>query len=212
VTLELDHAIIAVPDLDVAARAMESRHGLASVEGGRHEGWGTANRILPLGETYIELITVVDEAEARGSAFGRWVAAGIDSAPGRPLGWVARTDRLEELAERLGLTAHAGSRSARDGRVLRWRLAGVEEAAAEPTLPFFVEWGEGTPLPGRTEVGHPAGEVRLERLDLSGHGGRVTGWLGTEGMPISVTPGTPGVTGIVLASGQGLLRIGSPQD
>jgi Glyoxalase-like domain len=207
VTLELDHAIIAVPDLDVAARAMESRHGLASVEGGRHEGWGTANRIVPLGETYIELITVVDDAEARGSAFGRWVAAGIDSAPGRPLGWVARTNRLDELAERLGLTAHAGSRPARDGRVLRWRLAGVQEAAAEPALPFFVEWGEGTPLPGRTEVEHPAGAVRMERLELSGDVGRVTQRLGTEGMPISVAPGPPAVTGIVLTGNRGLASI-----
>ena len=137
---------------------LETRHGLASVEGGRHAGWGTANRIVPLGDTYVELITVVDEAEAAGSAFGRWVAAGIESAPGRPLGWVARTDRLDEVAARLGLAVSTGSRPAGDGRLLRWRLAGVDEAAAEPALPFFVEWGEGTPLPGRAEAAHPAGD------------------------------------------------------
>jgi Glyoxalase-like domain len=201
--VELDHVLIAVSDLRAASRALERSHGLASVEGGRHAGWGTANRIVPLGDAYIELITVVDDAEARGSAFGRWVAAGIESGPGRPLGWVARTDRLGDVAQRLGLTPHAGSRPASSGRVLRWRLAGVEEAAAEPALPFFVEWGEGTPLPGRAEIEHPAGRVRLKRLELSGDAGRVTHRLGTEDMPISVAPGPPAVTGIVLATERG---------
>jgi hypothetical protein len=197
--LELDHVIIAVSDLEAAARELGAREGLASVEGGRHAGWGTANRIVPLGETYLELITVVDAGEAAGSAFGRWVAARIETAPGRPLGWVARTDRLDEVARRLGLKASAGSRPGRDGRPLRWRLAGVEEAAAEPALPFFVEWGEGTPLPGRAEAEHPAGPVRLERLELSGDGDRVTRWLGSDDLPITVSAGPPAVTGIVLA-------------
>ena len=205
--MELDHVLIAVTDLDGAARTLVTCHGLAWVEGGRHAGWGTANRIVPLGETYIELITVVDEAEAAGSAFGRWVAAGLESAPGRPLGWVARTDGLDQVAARLGLAVSSGSRPAADGRVLRWRLAGVEEAAAEPALPFFVEWGEGTPLPGTAEVEHPAGTVRLERLRLGGDVGRVTQRLGTEEMPISVTPGPPAVTGIVLAGEQGVWAI-----
>jgi hypothetical protein len=201
--MELDHVIIAVPDLDAAARELEGRHGLASVEGGRHAGWGTANRIVPLGETYIELITVVDEAEAAGSAVGRWVAGGTASDPGRPLGWVARTDRLDEVADRLGLAVSAGSRPGRDGAVLRWRLAGLEEAAAEPGLPFFVEWGEGTPLPGRTEVPHPAGAVGLAALELSGDAGRLSDWLGTEELPVTVVPGPPAITGIVLAGEKG---------
>jgi Glyoxalase-like domain len=204
--VELDHVLIAVADLQAASRTMEERHGLASIEGGRHEGWGTANRIVPLGDAYIELITVVDDAEAAGGAFGRWVARGIESAAGRPLGWVARTDRLDEVAGRLGLTVSTGSRPAGDG-LLRWRLSGVDEAAAEPALPFFVEWGEGTPLPGHARIEHPAGTVRLERLELAGEVGRVTEWLGTEGMPISVTAGPPAVTDIVLASEQGVWSI-----
>ena len=196
--MELDHVLIAVADLHAASRTLETRHGLASVEGGRHAGWGTANRIVPLGDAYVELITVVDEAEAAGSAFGRWVAAGLRSDPGRPLGWVARTDRLDEMAGRLGLAVNEGSRRGGDGRLLRWRLAGVEEAAAAPALPFFVEWGEGTPLPGRAEAAHPAGAVRLERLELSGDPEHVTAWIGTGDLPIELSAGPPAVTGIVL--------------
>jgi Glyoxalase-like domain len=67
--LELDHVLIAVADLANAAREIEARHGLASVEGGRHPGWGTANRIVPLGETYLELIAVIAGAEAARSPF-----------------------------------------------------------------------------------------------------------------------------------------------
>ena len=58
--LELDHVLIAVDVLDEAGRWIEERHGLTSIQGGRHTGWGTANRIVPLGGSYLELIAVVD--------------------------------------------------------------------------------------------------------------------------------------------------------
>src|SRR5829696_3110347 len=45
----LDHGLIAVADLAAAAREIEARHGLASVEDGRQPDWGTAPRIVPLG-------------------------------------------------------------------------------------------------------------------------------------------------------------------
>ena len=86
--MELDHVLIAAADLDAVARQIETEHGLASAAGGRHPGWGTANRIVPLGATYLELVAVVDEAEASQSAFGRWVAA---SRSGAPFGWAVRT-------------------------------------------------------------------------------------------------------------------------
>ena len=53
--MELDHVLVAVDDLEAAAKEVEQRYGLASVEGGRHRGLGTANRIVPLGVTYLEL-------------------------------------------------------------------------------------------------------------------------------------------------------------
>ncbi|HEY8839814.1 MAG TPA: VOC family protein [Candidatus Dormibacteraeota bacterium] len=50
----LDHVLIAVADLAAAAREIEARHGLASIDGGRHSAWGTANRIVPVGDSYLE--------------------------------------------------------------------------------------------------------------------------------------------------------------
>src|SRR5215217_5363619 len=151
--LELDHVLIAVADLAAVAQELEARHGLASIEGGRHPGWGTANRIVPLGEAYLELVAVVDEAQAAQSAFGSWLAQ-ASRARAKPLGWAVRTNELDGVASRLGLAVAAGSRATRGGQLLRWRLAGIEQAAAEPSLPFFIEWEPGTPLPGRRQATH----------------------------------------------------------
>jgi hypothetical protein len=77
----------------------------------------------------------------------------------------------------------------------------VEEAIAEPALPFLVEWGEGTPLPGRAPITHPAGAVELARVELDGDPARVAAWLGDDSLPIAVRPGAPAVTAVVLARG-----------
>ena len=200
VRLELDHVLIAVPDLAAAARQIEARYGLASIEGGRHPGWGTANRIIPLGDTYLELIAVVDEAEAAKSTFGRWVAG---SKSGKPLGWAVRTQELDEVAARLGLTVSANSRTDHSGRRLQWRVAGVEQAAADRALPFFLEWGEGTPLPGRAEASHRAGSIEIAGLELHGDADRVAAWVGGQRLPITVRPGAPAVASITLAGSAG---------
>ncbi len=200
--LELDHVLIAVADLAAAAQELETRHGLASVDGGRHPGWGTANRIVPLGEAYLELVAVVDRAEAASSPFGRWVAEAPPGA-GEPLGWAVRTDQLDAVARRLGLTVHAGSRVAAGGELLRWRTAGVEVAAAEPSLPFFIEWGRGVALPGRASVAHPAGPLALCELVLEGAADRLAAWLGTESLPLTVLPGAPRIARIVLSGPAG---------
>ena len=200
--MDLDHVLLAVTDLEAAARELQARHGLASIEGGRHPGWGTANRIVPLGEAYLELVAVVDEAEAAQSPFGSWVAAARATAP-RPFGWAVRTGAIGPVARRLGLTVAEGSRAAPDGRHLRWRLAGVKQAAAEPSLPFFIEWGPGTRLPGRAKAGHAAGPVRIARLELDGDADRIATWLGAHRLPISVRPGAPAVARVVLAGAAG---------
>jgi hypothetical protein len=68
--MQLDHVLIAVTDLAAAVEELEDRYGLAAVAGGRHPSWGTANMIVPLGETYLELVAVIDEDEAAESVFG----------------------------------------------------------------------------------------------------------------------------------------------
>jgi Glyoxalase-like domain len=208
--LELDHVLIAVSDLAAAAREIEARHGLASTEGGRHPGWGTANRIVPLGETYLELVAVVDKSEAAQSPFGRWVAA-VHPKLAQPLGWAVRTHQLDEVARRLGLTVDAGSRAGRDGRLVRWRLAGIEQAAAEPSFPFFIEWAHDTSLPGRASATHRTGAVEIAELQLEGDADRLTAWLDGQRLPITVRQGAPAVARILLTGAAGEIALDANQ-
>ena len=177
--MELDHVLIAFTDLEAAAREFEARLGLSSVDGGRHRDWGTANRIVPLGSSYLELVAVVDVGVAAGSSFGLWVGGGATDS-GRLIGWAVRTSGLDDVAGRLGLTVRNGSRVTPSGEELRWRSAGVDEAIAEPCLPFFIEWGEGVRLPG-AENPRPA---TISRLVLGGSPDRLAVWLGGHSLPI----------------------------
>jgi hypothetical protein len=197
-SLAIDHVLIPVDDLAVAGASVEADHGLASVDGGRHPAWGTANRIVPLGEAYLELVAVVDPDVAAGSSFGRWIAA---ATPGQPLGWAVRTDAIEDVAGRLGLTISDGTRTTPTGDVLRWRSAGLDVATIEPGLPFFIEWGEGVHRPGDTPIVNPSGAVRLQRLALSTDAARLASWLGHDDLPVSVTNGRAGVVSVVLTRG-----------
>ena len=65
--MRIDHVIYAAADLDAAAARIESELGLVAGGGGRHEGLGTVNRIVPLGGGYLELLAVADREEAEGS-------------------------------------------------------------------------------------------------------------------------------------------------
>jgi hypothetical protein len=92
----------AVSDLDAAATRFSEEFGLGSVEGGRHPGCGTANRIVPLGSDYVELIGVVDRAEAAASDFGRPVMEAVAGGD-RLMGWAVATDDLQSIVSRLDL-------------------------------------------------------------------------------------------------------------
>jgi hypothetical protein len=186
--IQLDHVLVAVEDLDAGGRWFEQAHGLASYAGGVHPGWGTANRIVPLGGSYIELIAAVAPA-ARESPFGRRV---LEAGDRKPLGWAVRGP-VNEIARRLDLPVSEGSRRTAAGETLRWRFAGFEHAATEPCLPFFIEWAPATRLPGE------GGNARLAALELRGDERRLDEWLGPHDLPIRIMPGEPEVLGFELA-------------
>jgi hypothetical protein len=198
--LKLDHVVLGVADLDEAADRLARDHGLTALPGGRHPGWGTANRIVPLGACYLELVTVVDAGAAASSDFGRWVLSMLAGGPA--VGWAVRTSDLASVAARLGLDVVDGTRTTADGTVLRWRLAGVAAAAGDPSLPFFIEWGPGTPLPGRTSVVHAVGPTSLAELVVGGGSEPLAAWLGTEVEDlegVKSVEGPPGVRTVTLS-------------
>lgn len=155
-----------MPDLDRSVRAFESRYGLTAIAGGRHPGVGTANAIVPLGGSqYLELISVVDRAEAERAPLRGRVLAALD-AGATFAGWAVRSDDLEATRRHLPLGAIAdGARERPDGVRLQWRTAELGGGA----LPFLIEWtspghpgGDGPARPVRRVVlQDPTGAVRL---------------------------------------------------
>jgi len=149
-----------------------AEHGLVALPGGRHPGAGTANRIVPLGPAYLELIAVVDDAEASSSQLSRRVSAALERRAGIAT-WAVRVGDLDAVRARLDAAAvpavgpRAGFRRRPDGVLLEWRTLHVGDGL-EPAIPFFIEWRlSAGQHPGGQAVDHPAGAVRLKSLRLS---------------------------------------------
>jgi hypothetical protein len=202
--LVLDHVIFAVGDLDVAAQRLLEEHGLDTASGGRHEGLGTANRIVPLGDTYLELIGVDDPAVAAGNPFGHAVQRFAADGDG-VFAWALATDDIVRWAESIGATVAAGRRVLPDGSELRWRMAGIEAALADRSLPFFLRW-DGPPEhhPGRTPVHHRVDVKGIAELEVAGDRDRIGRRLGGEDLPVRIVPGArPGPVSVTVATGGG---------
>lgn len=200
-SLEIDHVILAVRDLETAAAHYLDAYGLRSVLGGRHAGHGTGNRLIPLGGAYLELMAVVDLAEARGSPLGRRVLDWTE-ARDRPAAVCLRTDDIEEVCAERDLVPQSMHRINEDGVVLRWTLGGLDEMLGTEALPFFIEWHVEPGLhPAEIDIDHPCGAARIDRVLFGGSEERMEGWLGSGSVGIDVGPGTPGVQAVVLNAG-----------
>ena len=199
-----DHLVICVDDLDEAEQRFVSEHGLSSLVGGRHPGHGTANRIIPLGDSYIELVAVVDASEAAESSFGSWVLSEASDPP-RVNALCLRTDDISLLASDRDIEPVAMSRARPDGSTLSWKLAGIERTISDG-YPFFVEWEvEDHELPGRTAIDHPAGPTRLESVEVVGDKEHLESWI--SGADKVVVSSGPQSISAMIESSHGLIRL-----
>ena len=105
-----DHVIYAARDLDATSARLEAKYGLVATGGGRHDGLGTHNRVMPLGGGYLEVLAVADPEEAAGSDLGRAVTARIEVGEGL-MGWAVAVEDAAAVAERLGLERRPTSRA-----------------------------------------------------------------------------------------------------
>lgn len=174
----IDHLVIAVADPDGAAALLERELGLRATGGGDHGRLGTFDRLVWLGDTYLELIGVRDATLAAGSWVGAPTVRALAEGGGLAT-WAVATDRLDAEVDRLR-TGGAdiggpldGERTRSDGRVVRWRLAAASRLGPlDP--PFLIEHdgtaAEWTPAEreARAAERHPiGGPVRFERLELA---------------------------------------------
>jgi hypothetical protein len=177
---------------------------LDSVVGGRHPAWGTANRIVPLGHEYVELIAVVDRDVAAASDFGRPVLEAVAKAQ-RLVGWVVQADDTRGVARRLGLDVVEGSRTRPDGSRVAWQLAGVAQGLATGALPIFIEWDAAPGLhPGAAVAEHASRPHGFAWIEISAEEHSLQDWLGDHDLPLKIiSAGQPGLTAVAISTDAG---------
>lgn len=177
----VDHLVYAVPHLDSAVASLEKRLGIRASPGGRHEGRGTRNSLIALGDrSYLEILG--PDSEALAPDRPRWFGVDRLTAP-RLAGWAVAGKELESIvanAARRGVRLGAvdtGSRRRPDGVLLSWLLTEPTPAVGDGIVPFFIDWGESphpseAAAPGATLVGlraeHPDPERVSEMLAAVG--------------------------------------------
>lgn len=212
--MRLDHLSYAAgPDgLASTAARIGGLLGCEFLDGGVHPRFGTRNMILPLsGETYLEIVEVLDHPASDKAPFGQAVRA-RSVLGGGWLGWAVAVQDISAPEERLGRPAAQGSRHRPDGTELRWKQIGINGLIADPQLPFFIQWevpSELHPSAGAT------GDFSLACLEIAGDPQRVSEWLGEsveaplEDVKVEwVAPhGTPGIIAVQIQTPGGLVRL-----
>ncbi len=140
---QLDHIVIAAPDLHALVAEFHGLTGVRPTPGGRHEGRGTANHLVGLGKgRYIELIgpdPTQDEPEQPRPLRVDEVA---DTTV---VGWAVRPD---DLSRQVAAARDAGydpgdpnpmDRRTPEGKVLAWHLT-PPEGGLGGTIPFLIDW------------------------------------------------------------------------
>jgi hypothetical protein len=205
--LTLSQVIFGVRDLD-AATARFRALGFDVLDGGVHPGVGTANRVIPLGAQYLELLGVVDPGEARASEYGRALLRATEHGD-RIVRWSLRTDDIDGVAARLGITVEPRRRMRPDGEVLTWRAAGLDLALADAPTPFFMQWDRADQYPGLMRAQHVNSARSVSRLWVTpSDEDRLRTW--TEGADARVeraSEAEPGIWSVGVETAEGELRI-----
>ncbi len=135
----LDHIIIGVRDLDAATEIFRDRLGLVPSGSGVHATGGTANRIIVIGDTYLELITVRTPTEAQASIVER-LARGEGY-----LNFVLSSNDIQADSEAMrarGVSLvgpEKGSLRAGDGRTRSWSRINIERPDLTQHYPFLIQ-------------------------------------------------------------------------
>ena len=159
--LRLDHLAVTATTLAEGVAAVEAALGVALAGGGSHPHMGTHNRLLGLGDLYLEVIAVDPAAPRPG--WPRWFDMDNFSGPPRLTNWVVACD---DLAAELALCPPGtGTPVTLQRGDYRWQMA----VPADGRLPFdggfpaLIQW-HGALHPGQAL---PDAGLRLTRLEIA---------------------------------------------
>ena len=159
--LRLDHLAVSAATLQDGVAWVEEALGVALAPGGKHAHMSTHNRLLGLGDIYLEVIAVDPTAPA--PAWPRWFDLDNFAGPPRLTNWIAACDDLDgELVLGPGGT---GTPVALERGDLRWRMAVPTDGRLpyDGCFPALISW-QGTQHPASLL---PDMGVRLEKLVVS---------------------------------------------
>ena|SRR5699024_5360163 len=153
---QLDHVILAGPDLPEAISAVEQLTGVRAAPGGKHPT-GTANALIAFtvgGRRLPHYLEVIgpdpdgDTPAAQISTFGiaDRTAPGVATFAIHPEDFDSIAARAAEEGVRLG-EIRPLSRRTPSGELLQWRLTRGEGRDPDPAVPFLIDWGT-TAQPG----------------------------------------------------------------
>ena len=159
--LRLDHLAVTAMTLADGVAAVEAALGVALAGGGAHPHMGTHNRLLGLGDVYLEVIAV--DPTAQRPAWPRWFDMDHFSGPPRLTNWVAACD---DIGAELALSPPGtGTPVTLQRGEYRWQMA----VPADGRLPFdgafpaLIQWhGALHPAAALPDAG-----VRLTRLEIA---------------------------------------------
>jgi catechol 2,3-dioxygenase-like lactoylglutathione lyase family enzyme len=141
----LDHVVIAVNDLEAAARDTTALLGREPAWRGTHPAWGTANSLFRLANTYLELLSPQGEG-----GLGAQVAAFLDESGEGVLALAFGTDDATGCASELRARGISTSdplegegEDAASGAMRRWRNVFVSPESSRGTVLFAIEHLEG---------------------------------------------------------------------
>ena len=173
--LTLDHIAVAAASLDAGVAWVEQALGVQMAGGGKHPLMATHNRLLGMGDLYLEVIAI--DPEGLPPAQPRWFDLDRFAGPPRLTNWVARTDDIDaELATAPKGTGVPLSLSRGD---YRWKIAVTSEGILpfDGAYPALIQWltplhptqalpEQGVRLISMT-IAHPKSEILRAALRLN---------------------------------------------
>jgi len=178
----IDHLIFAAPTLESGMDAIEKLLGIRPVVGGQHQGRGTHNALLAMGNIYFEVIAPdptqsdvpkplwMKTDQATQPQLWTWAAANSDLL------------ELEKIANQNQIPLgkiKSGTRTQTNGNIIKWQLTEPILDNENGIMPFFLNWGKtihpSKTLPQAGEVLalkaiHPNPEIiknQLEKLGIN---------------------------------------------
>jgi hypothetical protein len=193
-SLRLDHLAVSAATLAEGVAAVEAALGVTMAGGGEHPLMGTHNRLLSLGDLYLEVIAINPAAPPPGRP--RWFDLDHFTGPPRLTNWAAACDDLDAaLAAAPPGTGTPLSLARGD---YRWQMA-VPETGRLPfdtLFPALIRWqGSLHPAAALPDCG-----CRLRSLTVSHpRATALRAALGplAEDARVALTAGPPGLAAII---------------